>query len=194
MSAGLRWLGRIAFAVVLSASVPASALAGSEEDVLNQPIGSLFRWLNFALVFGAASYLISKNAPAFFRSRAELIEASIREAARAQAEADTRLREAEAKLVSVEQEVAELRVAARAEAAAEAERIRAVARDEMQKIEHACEAEIEATERAARLELKAMAARLATQRAEAILRTQVTPQVDAAMVRFFLESLGRSAN
>ena len=194
MSAGLRSLCLAAFAFVLSAVVPASVAAGGEEGVLDRPMGWVFRWLNFALVFGGAGYLISKNGPAFFRGRAAVIEASITEAARAKTEAERRLAEAEQKCARVEQEVAELRMAAQSEAAAEAERIHAVARDEVQKIKRAFQAEIEATERAARMELKAMAARLAIERAEVILRKQITPQIDAAMFRSFLGNLARSAH
>ncbi|HEX2711425.1 MAG TPA: hypothetical protein VHM88_04280, partial [Candidatus Acidoferrales bacterium] len=135
-----------------------------------------------------------KKAPAFFRGRADAISASIAEAAAAQADAEKHLREAEEKLLQVDREVAELRAAARRESAAEAERIRALARSESEKIARAAQLEVEAAERAARIELKAMAARLAVERADALIRRQMTTETQAALFHSFLNDLARSAN
>ena len=82
-----------------------------------------------------------------------------------------------------------MRQAAQREAAAEAERIRATAQDEANKIERAAQAEIEAAERAARMELKALAARLAVERAEALIRQQMTPQTETALLQSFTKNL-----
>ena len=54
---------------------------------------------------------------------------------------------------------------------------------EAETIERAAQAEIAAAERAARLELKALAARLAVERAEAVLRGELTPEAEAALFR-----------
>ena len=189
----LRLLFAATFAVQFLAVAPLLA-AGSEAGGVNEPIGWVFRWLNFALVFGGAGYLILRKGPAFFRGHAAAIVASIGEAARAKEEADRRLREAEEKLARLDQEVAELRAAARREAEAEAERIRSAARDEAGKTESAGMAELEAAARAARMELKAMAARLAVERAEAIIRRQISPEAHSSIFRFFLDNLARSAS
>ena len=184
-------LALAAFTCLVFLAVPVSA---AEENQLNAPLGWLFRWLNFAIVFGGVGYLLIRKAPVFFRSRAEAIVASITEAAHANAQAERRLREAEEKLRQLDREVAELRAAAQRDSAAEAERIQAVARDEAGKIERAAQAEMEAAERAARMELKALAARLAVERAEAILRERITPETQAVLFRSFLNDLARSAN
>ncbi len=175
-------------------ALPAFSAEGAAEDVTSGTVGWVFRWLNFALVFGGGGYLIAKKAPALFRARADAVGVAIQEAARAREAAERRLREAEEKLKQLEQELAALRAAAQRESAAEAERIRALAREESKKIELAARAEVEAAERAARMELKAMAARLAVARAEALLRQQMTPQVETAIFRSFLSDLERSAN
>lgn len=171
-----------------------AAEEGGGEDLFTAPIGWLFRWINFGLVFGGLGYLLAKKAPAFFRGRAESIVASITESAKVKEEADRKLREAEGKLQRLDQELAELRQAAQREAAAEAERIRAAAREDAQKIERAAQAEIEAAERAARMELKALAARLAVERAEALIRQQLTPQTEAALLQSFVQNLPGSVN
>lgn len=175
-------------------AAPLLAAEGREPNLFDAPIGWAFRWAHFLLIFGGAGYLIAKKAPPYFRGRTEAIVASIAESARLKAEAERRRREAEQKLERLDQELAELRAAAQRDAAAEAERIRAATRDEAQKIERAAQAEIDAAERAARMELKAMAARLAVERAEALLRRQLTPQTEAALLRSFVDNLARSVN
>jgi F0F1-type ATP synthase membrane subunit b/b' len=191
MSSRPNWV----FLGVVCAIVLAAPLAAAEgSDAASAPIGWVFRWLNFLLVFGGGGYLLAKYTPALFRRRADKIAAGILEATRAREAAEARLREAEEKLQGLEQEKASLREAARHGSAAEAERIQGLARHEAQKVERAAQAEIEAAERAARIELKSLAARLAVERAEALLREQLTPQTEAGLFRYFVESLARSVN
>lgn len=180
----------------LISAAPALAAAEGEGggSLFFSPIGTFFRWLQFALIFGGLGYLIAKKAPAFFRRRQETIVAAITESTRVKDEADRRLREAEEKLAHLDAELAEFRATSQKEWAAEAERIRAAAREEAQKIERVAAAEIDAAERAARIELRALAARLAVEHAESVIRKQMTPQAEAALLRGFVENLGRSAN
>jgi F0F1-type ATP synthase membrane subunit b/b' len=181
-------------ALVLAWSVPASAAESPDErNPAEQPIGEVFRWMNFALVFGAGGYLIAKKAPGFFRSRADAISAAIMQAAAAKAEADREFAEAEGKLARLDQEVAALREAARREAAEEAERIRKLTGEEAEKIARAGRGEIEAAERAAEMELRALAAKLAVERAEALLTREMTPKAQDELFRALVASLpGRS--
>ena len=60
-------------------------------------------------------------------------------------------------------------------------------------IERAAQEEIAAAQRAARLEMKSLAARLAIERAEFLLRQELTP-AEAALFRGFVGDLQRSAN
>jgi F0F1-type ATP synthase membrane subunit b/b' len=185
------FLPLIAFAGALR---PAFAAEGGESNPAEEPLGTVFRWLNFALVAGAIGYLAVKYAPGWARRRADAIRTSLSEAAAAKAAADQELREAEEKLARLGQEIAELRTRAREESAAEAGRIRAHTREEIEKIERAGQAEIEATERAARLELKGAAARLAVERAGTLIRSQITARTQAVLFQSFLENLARSPN
>jgi F-type H+-transporting ATPase subunit b len=156
--------------------------------------GWVFRWLNFAIVFGAIGYAMVKYAgPAFRRHTVEISE-QIAEGTRAREAAERQRKEIEAKLAGLEAEVAEMRVQARRDADAEAQRLRALAREEAQKIDAAARAEIAAAERAARLELKALAARQAVERAEALLRQELTPKAEAALFAAFIQELAGSAN
>ena len=197
VAAPRRWIlvaGLALLAWILCAADRSFAAEAAETSPVEAPIGTLFKWLNFVVVFGGAGYWIARTAPAYFRGRAQAIATSIAHAAAAKAEAERHLRQEEEKLAGLEQEVAALRGEAQRESAIEAERIRAVAREEVEKIHHAARAEIKAAERAARNELKALAARLAVERAEALIRRQVTAHTQARLFRLFLDDLARSAS
>jgi F-type H+-transporting ATPase subunit b len=163
-----------------------AAGAGAAEEI--------FKWINFAIWAGALYWLCLTKAPRFFRQRAEAIGSAISKAGGAKAAADAELREAETKLLNLEKEVAELRAFAEREAAAEVERIRGATRLDMERIAAAAKAEIEAAERTARLELKALAAKLAVEGAEELLRKQLTAQTQAGLISSFVQSLGGMPN
>ena len=149
----------------------------------------IFKWINFAIVAGLVAWVFLKLTPPVFRKNAETIGAAISKATAAKAEADRRLREAEEKLARLEQEVAQLRATSQREMAAEADRLRAATENDIQRVTLAANAEIEASERAARLELKATAANLAVDEAEALLSRELTPKVQESLVASFVKSL-----
>jgi F-type H+-transporting ATPase subunit b len=177
------------FLAAFCATLPARAAEGAEENPAEAPIGTLFRWLNFAVVFGGGAYFIAKYAPAFFRRRADLIASGLTEAAAVKAEAERQLREADQKIQHLDQELAEMRATSQREAASEADRLRAATQAEAAKIGRAAEGEIEAAGRAANTELKVLAARLAVERAGGLIREQMTPTAQSALFRAFVNRL-----
>jgi F-type H+-transporting ATPase subunit b len=185
-----RPLGYLGLFFLLAA--PALAQAG-ESSPAESSTGQIFRWLNFAIIFGLIVYGLRKAGP-YFRGRSAEISRKIAEGAKAREAAEKQRREAQAKLAGIETEVAALRAEAKRGAEAEAGRLRALAKTEAETIERAAHAEIAAAERAARLELKALAARMAVERAEAVLRQELTPQAEAALFHTFVAELERSAN
>jgi F-type H+-transporting ATPase subunit b len=158
------------------------------------PIGTVFRWLNFLLVFGVLAYLIVKYGAPYFRASAEAIAKSIAEAAQTRAAAERELQEWSQKLFSVEREIEAERRTAQRESAADRERIRALAKSEADKIQQAARAEIAAAERAGAQELRAIAARLATDGAGAIIREQMNAAAEAALFGSFVGELERAAS
>ena len=86
-----------------------------------------------------------------------------------------------------------MRRAAAQDSAAEGERIRALALNEAQKIAQAARGEIEAAERVGRQELRAIAARLATERAARLLHEQINVAVERVLFRSFVRELERTA-
>ncbi len=154
----------------------------------------LFKWINFAIVATALIWLFAKVLPPKFHAYAKKISSTITKAAAAKAEADRKLRDAEQRLACLEEEVRGLREQAQKDAAAEAERIRAMAKSDAEKITISAKAEIEAAERAARIELKALAAKLAVDGAESLIAKQLTPQTQDALIAGFVKSFEGSPN
>ncbi len=188
----LTMAGAVGLAAFITA-VPVLA-AEAEQDPTQSPTGTVFRWLNFLLVFGTAGYLIAKNGGAFFRSNAKAIVAGIEEASAVKAQAEREFREVAAKAARLDQEAAELRETAKRDSAAEEERLRASGRAEIEKINEAARAELVSAERAAQQELRALAAAIAVERAAALVRSRMNPEVRGRIFQTFLGELERSAN
>jgi F-type H+-transporting ATPase subunit b len=177
----------------LLAAIPALAQEG-EATPADTPTGWTFRWLNFAIVFGAIAYFAVKHGGPYFRANAEDISRKIEEGARAREAAEKQKKEMEAKLANLPNEIEQMKAEAKRDAQEEAQRLRALAKEEAQKIERAALAEIAAAERAARLELKALAARMAVDRAEVLLRQKLTPTAERKLFHTFVGELERSVN
>ena len=184
---GLWKIAASAIVVVFFATM--SAHAADEGGNTTERANEFFKWINFAIVAGLIAWVFLKLTPPFFRKNAENISSAITRATAAKAEADRQLREAEEKLARLEQEVAQLRATAQREATAEAERLRAITQSDIQKVGLAGKAEIEAAERAARLELKAIAANLAVDGAESLLVKQLTPQAQESLMAALMKDL-----
>ena len=176
--------------LLLAAPALAQETAPAPENTFS---GWIFRWIIFAIVFLAIVKFFTKSAPAL-RARSEEIGEKIAEGARAREAAEKQRREVQAKLAGIDAEVAKLRAEAKKSMETEAVRLRALARREAEIIERAAQAEIAAARRAAALELKALAARLAIERAQAVLAREMTPEAQASLFNTFVLELERGAN
>jgi len=163
-------------------AAPVLAQEAAKPKLEDSPTGQVFRWINFVLVVVILLYLF-KGAPSYFRGHAEEISQKIAEGARAREAAEQRRAEAKAKLATIDAEVAKIREEAKKALALETERIKVQAKSEAEMIERAAQAEIAATEHAARLELRILAAKMAIERAEALLKQELQPKVETD--RFF---------
>lgn len=153
----------------------------------------VFHWLNFTLIIVGIGYGVKKAAPAF-RRNAESISEAIAEGARARAEAERRRKEAEAKLAGLPADIEAMRAEAKKDSLAEIERIRGMAKEDAERIHRSAEAEIQAAERAARMELRTLAADLVIARATTLVQQQMTPEADSGIFRNFLQELDRSVS
>ncbi len=180
-----------AVALLTALSLPALAQQNGP-DVTAMPVGTVFRWLNFLLVFGVLAYLIGKFGGPYFRGRAHSIAKAIDEAQHARAAAEREFQQAEQKLASVDAEIEQEWRASESESASDRERIRALTNSEIEKIGQAARAEIAAAERAGAQELRAIAARLATERAAALIRQRINAAEEAALFDVFVEELAKA--
>jgi F0F1-type ATP synthase membrane subunit b/b' len=195
MTRELRKIWRVlaSAAVFLLSAAPAFAQE-AEASPADSPVGWVFRWLNFALVFGGIGYAIWKWGAPYFRQHAEEISNKIAEGVHAREAADAQRSKIQAKLAGLDDEIKRLREVGKRDAEAEAQRLRDMARDESEKIERAARAEIEAAERQGRMELKVLGAKLAVQLAEALLRRSLTPKSEEFLFNGFVTELKRSVN
>lgn len=191
----LRRAGMLSVGLALFAGVALPALAQENSpDVASMPIGTLFRWLNFLLVAGALAYLVGKFGAPYFRGRAQSIAKAIGEANHTRTAAENELRDASEKLAAVASEIEQERRTAERESAADRERIRTLTKVEIEKINQAARAEIAAAERAGTQELRVIAAKLATDRAAAMIREQMNAEAEAALFESFVGELARAAS
>ena len=172
--------------LLASVSLQAAEEGGS---AATQRATEIFKWINFAIVVGVIVWAFGKLLPPVFRKRAETVISAITNATSAKAAAEAQLRDAETRLANLQKEVAELRALAERESAGEVERLRAATLSDIQKIATAAKTESEAAERAARLELKALAANLAVDGAESLLVKQLTPKAQESLISNFVKSL-----
>jgi F-type H+-transporting ATPase subunit b len=179
------------------ASVPALFLliaistraAEESTNAAEEPVGVTFKWIHFVIIAIILVWLFGKALPPVFRSNAETISSAITSATAAKAEADRKLNEAIGKLAHLEKEVAEFRVIAARDAAAEAERLRKAGLTDAEKIAAAGREEIQAAERAALNELKIIGANSAVDRAEALVAQQMTPATQESLFDSFVQTL-----
>jgi F-type H+-transporting ATPase subunit b len=186
----LRAFMRLASVPALFVFIAIATRAAEESgNAAEQPVGMTFKWIHFVIIAIILVWLFGKALPPVFRKNAEAISAAITSATAAKAEADRKLNEAIAKLAHLEKEIAEFRVIAGREAAAEAERLRKGALTDAEKVAAAAREEIQAAERAALLELKIIGANSAVDRAEALVAQQMTPATQESLFNSFIQTL-----
>lgn len=176
------------------AAAPVFAAANPQEEA-SSTTGWIYRWINFAIFAALIAWgFANKGTRAYFRGRQKSISDAIAESARAREEAEHEERAAEQKMASLDREVADLRLRAKQESATEVQRIRALAQEEAKRVGESANLEIRAAERAAQMELRVIASRMAVERAEELLRQQVNSQAEARLFHGFVASLEGTAN
>jgi F-type H+-transporting ATPase subunit b len=148
-----------------------------------------WKWVNFLILAGGLGYLISKSAPAFFAQRSKEIEESLLDAAKAKQDAEARAAAIEKRLATLDREVEGLRQTARAETAAEGERLSLETERHLQRIQQQAAQEIELMTNAARADLHKYSALLALELAEQRIHSRLTKDVQEELVDGFLQDL-----
>jgi F0F1-type ATP synthase membrane subunit b/b' len=192
----------VAYAAILQSNPSAqpqnTAAAEDHDDVRDiswwlgkgrarEAIWAIVMWANLLAVLYALYYWAFRRnggfLPPLLRGRSEQIHKDLGAADRALAEATERLRQVEARLASLQDDIASLRKQAAGEAEIEYQRILREGQAEAERMAAFARNEVEAMTRAARLELKRFAADLAVTIAEQRLRSRMTPENDRRVVQ-----------
>jgi len=148
-----------------------------------------WKWANFAILAIGLGYLISKQAPVYFRQRTHEIEQAISDAAKVKKDAEAEAARIDARLASLKSEIEALRQTARAEMTAEGERISRETEQRLAKIQDQAAQEITLMTRAGRYELRKYSAQLALDLAEQRIRSHITKETQDGLVDGFLQDL-----
>jgi F0F1-type ATP synthase membrane subunit b/b' len=148
-----------------------------------------WKWANFAILAVGLGYLISKQAPAYFRQRTKEIEQAIADATKLKQDAESRAAEVESRFAALQSEIETLRQTARAATAAEGQRISRETAQRLEKIKTQTAQEIALMTRAGRFELRKYSAQLALDLAEQRIRSRSTKDMQDGLVDAFLHDL-----
>jgi len=198
--AGLRaWAGRaeLASAPTFALSDELRAAGAPEAPAEGEADGHqlLFKIINFALLAGGLAYLLRKPLRDFFAARSNSIRKSLEDGRKALEASQAQLESVEKKLARLEEEIAAFKASARKEMEAEQERMKQAAAEEAEKILESARAQIEASVRAAKLDLKSFTAQQAVELAAGLIRQRLDDSGRKRLVSQFvagLEAKGRN--
>jgi F-type H+-transporting ATPase subunit b len=161
----------------------------AEEASSKPEISPIWKWLNFAMLMGILSYLISKNVGPMLAGRTKQIQEGLAAGEKAKAEADTRAAVVQAKLADLGGEISRMQAEAKVELEREAERLKKDTEREVGRIQQHASQEIESAGKLARLEVQHFAAKIAIELAERKVRARMSPEVESALLGNFLDGL-----
>jgi ATP synthase F0 subunit b len=138
--------------------------------------------INFVILFGGLFYFLRKPIMRILARRTETIAKTLDEAQAARHEAEARLAEARAKVEALEAELLRLRTEAEEEGRREKERIREMAGQEAERLRALARLEIEAHLKSGVRDLKAYTAELAASLAEARLKARLTAADQSGLI------------
>ncbi len=151
--------------------------------------GSLFRWINFALLAGGLFYVLRRPLEAFFTERSASIHKSLEEGRKALEASQAQLKAVEDKLQHLQEEIAEFKLAAAREMGEERERMRQATALEGEKMLQAARNQMDTAAKAAQLELRLYTARLTVELAEELIRQRLDDAGRRRLVDQFLAKL-----
>lgn len=163
--------------------------SATEKTGAEKPGMDIWKWANFAILFGVLAFLAKKHGGPLLQARSAEIAAGLEAGEKAQAEAAARAASVEARLANLGNEVQAMRATAREEQQREAERIQRETQNELARIRRHAELEVESAGKLARLGVRREAARLALDLAEQKVRARMSPDVQAALLDGFISQV-----
>jgi F-type H+-transporting ATPase subunit b len=172
---------------LLSADPACAAEGGGGWGGIVLTIGRLF---NLALVIAVLVWMARKPLTSFYASRTAGIREQLEEAQAARAEAEARLAEVESRMSRLDEELRHIKETAEREGQDEYRRLISAADADAEKIVARARQEIEGMTRSAQIELKAHAAALAVRLAEERIRRDITDEDRARLFERFVSRVG----
>ena len=149
-------------------------------------------WKVFNLVFfvGLLVYILRRPIGESLRMRREGIRQQLMRAQEERDAATAKLKEVDARLANLEEEVAAVRQQAQREAAEEKERIARSTEDDARKLREQAQREIESAGKVARQQLRRFAAEQSVRIAEEMIRREMRPEDDVRLLNGYVVDLG----
>lgn len=167
---------------------PSVRKIGSMMGMSPEQSAMVFEVTNFVILAGLVGLLLAKTLPKAFRDRNSGIQKGLADARTATEEADLRLKDVEARLAKLDDEIAALRAQAEKASSLDEQRIQASLEEETQKILAAAEQEIAAATTHAQRQLQQYAAELAIE--QAARKLVISAETDRLLVQNFARRLG----
>jgi len=167
----------------------AAAEAHHEKTYFGIP-GWILKLANMLLFIGVLVYFVRGPVSKAFAERSEAIRRANEEARERRTRADQMAGEIQARLAAIEAEVRAIHERAEAEGERQKRELLAAAEAESQKILAVARNEVDSRLKLARTELTAYAGQLAAERAEQILREQITEQDQRKLFQDSLRQVG----
>lgn len=151
-------------------------------------------WLvaNFVILVAGLGWMIVKNGGPFLAARLKKIRQDIVQGEEARREAERQAAEVDARLANLDKEIAALRLESQKELENELERMRRKTAADRERVRVHANQEIAAAGKTARAELKRYVAELAIGLAERKIRLRMNAAAQDALISGFAENLDRS--
>ncbi len=153
-------------------------------------LGLVWAFINFAILMWILEKILFSKLRARTRDKHDAVKSEIDKATAAREESESVLTEYRGRLDALDDEVAELMADAKTKAEADRARIIAAAEREAEQIKAAAVASAEREAAARRRQLEGEIVDRAVARAEALLRSRITPSDQNGMVDRYVEQLG----
>lgn len=186
----LAFLSNLIFLFAGGGSGAKGGFAEFWETWFNYPGFELWKFVNLFVFVGILIYILKKPLSAAFKAKRESIRAELIKAEEAKKAALSKLTEIEAKLAGADSERTRILKEAKAEIEQEKARLIAQAEAETEKLQAQSTGEIVRIGQVARLQLRRFAVEESIRRAEEKLRTQVTADTDARLIKTGIQAIG----
>jgi F-type H+-transporting ATPase subunit b len=179
-------------ALVVLALLPLFVFAASGEESGSSGLASfLGMTVNFLILFGGLAVLLAKPIRTFLDARVAEVRRSMDEASAARASAEERLSSIEHRLSQLAEETQRIRALGQSGGQKEKAGILEAAAREAEKVRLMAREEIEARIQAARRELREFAAELAVSLAREKIKSRLTPDLHARLIDESIATLGK---